>query len=111
MGDPNEKHETVVYEVHVKGFSKLCPHIPQEIRGTYAALGSSWAIEYFKDLGITAVELLPVQQFVDDKILADRGLHNYWGYNSIGYFVTSLQTLDTAPADSPEVRCRNSKRW
>jgi isoamylase len=79
-------HETVVYEVHVKGFSKLCPHIPEEIRGTYAGLGSSWAIDYFKDLGITAVELLPVHQFVDDKILADRGLRNYWGYNSIGYF-------------------------
>src|SRR6201990_317523 len=79
-------HETVVYEVHVKGFSKLCPHIPEEIRGTYAGLGSSWAIDYFKDLGITAVELLPVHQFLDDKFLVDRGLRNYWGYNSIGYF-------------------------
>ena len=79
-------HETVVYEVHVKGFSKLCPHIPEEIRGTYAGLGSSWAIDYFKDLGITAVELLPVHQFLDDKVLVDRGLRNYWGYNSIGYF-------------------------
>jgi isoamylase len=79
-------NETVVYEVHVKGFSKLCPHIPEEIRGTYAGLGSSWAIDYFKDLGITAVELLPVHQFVDDKVLADRGMRNYWGYNSIGYF-------------------------
>jgi isoamylase len=79
-------HETVVYEVHVKGFSQLCPHIPEEIRGTYAGLGSSWAIDYFKDLGITAVELLPVHQFVDDKVLTDRGLRNYWGYNSIGYF-------------------------
>lgn len=56
--------ESVIYEVHVKGFSKLCPHIPEEIRGTYAALGSTWAIEYFKKLGITAVELLPVHQFV-----------------------------------------------
>jgi glycogen operon protein len=72
--------------VHVKGFSKLCPHIPEKIRGTYAGLGSSWAIDYFKNLGITAVELLPVHQFVDDKTLVDRGLRNYWGYNSIGYF-------------------------
>jgi len=79
-------HETVVYEVHVKGFSKLCPHIPEKIRGTYAGLGSSWGIDYFKNLGITAVEFLPVHQFVDDKTLADRGLRNYWGYNSIGYF-------------------------
>ncbi|MBV8376760.1 MAG: glycogen debranching protein GlgX, partial [Verrucomicrobia bacterium] len=79
-------HETVVYEVHVKGFTKLCPHVPEKIRGTYAGLGSSWAIDYFKNLGITAVELLPVHQFIDDNILIDRGLRNYWGYNSIGYF-------------------------
>jgi pullulanase/glycogen debranching enzyme len=64
------------------------PHIPEEIRGTYAGLDSSWAIDYFKDLGITAVELLPVHQFVDDKILADRGMRNYWGCNSIGYFAS-----------------------
>jgi isoamylase len=79
-------HETVVYEVHVKGFSKQCPHIPEKIQGTYAGLGSSWAIDYFNNLGITALELLPVHQFVDDKTLVDRGLRNYWGYNSIGYF-------------------------
>jgi len=84
-------HETVVYEVYVKGFSKLCPHIPEKIRGTYAGLGSSWAIDYFKNLGITAVELLPVHQFVDDKTLADRGLRNYWGYNSIGYFASDCR--------------------
>ena len=75
-----------MYQVHVKGFSKLCPHISEEIRGTYAGLGSSWAIDYLKDLGITAVELLPVHQFLDDKVLVDRGLRNFWGYNSIGYF-------------------------
>ena len=76
-------HDTVVYEVHVKGFSKLCPHIPEKIRGSYAGLGSSWAIDYSTNLGITAVELMPVHQFVDDKILVDRGLRNYWGYNSM----------------------------
>ena len=78
--------ESVIYEVHVKGFSKLCPHIPEKIRGTYAALGSDFAIEYFKKLGVTAVELLPVHHFVNDQFLADKGLTNYWGYNSIGYF-------------------------
>ena len=78
--------ESVIYEVHVKGFSKTCPDVPQEIRGTYAALGSPWAIDYFTNLGITAVELLPVHQFVNDKILVEKGLKNYWGYNSIGYF-------------------------
>ncbi|HEY5704415.1 MAG TPA: glycogen debranching protein GlgX [Terrimicrobiaceae bacterium] len=78
--------ESVIYEVHVKGFSKLCPHIPQEIRGSYAALGSDFAIEYFKKLGVTAVELLPVHHFVNDEHVEKKGLSNYWGYNSIGYF-------------------------
>jgi len=78
--------EQVIYEVHVKGFSKLCPNIPEEIRGTYAALGSDFALQYFKRLGITSVELLPVHHFVNDQFLEDKGLTNYWGYNSIGYF-------------------------
>ncbi len=78
--------ESVIYEMHVKGFSKLCPHVPEEIRGKYAAVASPWAIEYFKSLGVTAVELLPVHQFINDKTLVDKGLGNYWGYNTIGYF-------------------------
>ena len=78
--------ESVIYEVHVKGFSKLCPHIPEAIRGSYAALGSDFAIDYFKRLGVTAVELVPVHHFVNDEHLEKRGLSNYWGYNSIGYF-------------------------
>ena len=78
--------ESVIYEVHVKGFSKLCPNIPEELRGTYAALGHDFAIDYFKKLGVTAIELLPVHQFVNDQFLEDKGLSNYWGYNSIGYF-------------------------
>ncbi len=79
-------HSSVIYEVHVKGFSQLCPEIPPAIRGSYAGIGSSFAIDYFKKLGVTAIELLPVHQFVNDKVLVDRGLTNYWGYNSIGYF-------------------------
>lgn len=78
--------ESVIYEVHVKGFSKLCPHIPESIRGSYAALGSDFAIDYFRRLGVTAVELLPVHHFVNDEYLEKKGLSNYWGYNSIGYF-------------------------
>ena len=78
--------ETVIYEVHVKGFSKLWDALPEKLRGTYAGLGSSEAIEYFKKLGITAVEVLPVHHFVDDSFLEGRGLTNYWGYSSIGYF-------------------------
>ncbi len=78
--------ESIIYEVHVKGFTKLCPGVPPELRGTYAALGSTWAIDYLKHLGVSAVELLPVHAHIDDKALVDRGLTNYWGYNTIGFF-------------------------
>jgi len=80
-------HESIIYEVHVKGFTKLSPNVPEKMRGTYAALGSTASIEYLKELGVTAVELLPVHAHVDDKQLVDRGLVNYWGYNTIGFFV------------------------
>jgi len=79
-------HQTVVYEVHVKGFTKRHPEIPEEQRGTYAGLGSPAAIDYLRGLGVTAVELLPVHQFVHSQRLRDAGLRNYWGYDSIGYF-------------------------
>ncbi len=78
-------HRTVVYETHVKGFSRTHPNIPEELRGTYAGLAHPVSIEYLQNLRITAVELLPVHQFVQDSSLIDRGLRNYWGYNSIGY--------------------------
>ena len=76
----------MIYEVHAKGFTKLNEKIPEEIRGTYAGLGSEPAITYLKELGVTAVELLPVHAYINDKALIDRGLTNYWGYNSIGFF-------------------------
>ncbi|MBA3387698.1 MAG: glycogen debranching protein GlgX, partial [Chthoniobacterales bacterium] len=79
-------NNSIIYEVHVKGFTHLCPDVPDELRGTYAGLGSSAAVKYLTDLGVTAVELLPVHSYVNDKLLADRGLTNYWGYNSIGFF-------------------------
>jgi isoamylase len=78
--------ETVIYEAHIKGFTKLHRDIPEHLRGTYAALASREAIEYLKNLGVTAVELLPVHTHLDDKALIDRGLTNYWGYNTIGFF-------------------------
>lgn len=78
--------DSVIYEVHVKGYSKLNPMVPEELRGTYAGLASPASINYLKMLGVTAVELLPVHQFVDDGLLQDKGLHNYWGYNTLGYF-------------------------
>ena len=77
---------SVIYEAHVRGFSKRCPQVPENIRGTYAAVGSEVAIAHFKKLGVTAVELLPVHHFVNDDFLVKKGLTNYWGYNSIGYF-------------------------
>ncbi|TVQ96966.1 MAG: glycogen debranching enzyme GlgX [Spirochaetaceae bacterium] len=79
-------NETVIYEVHVKGFSVLHPEIPSELRGTYSALAHPVSIDYFKRLGITALELMPVHQFIHDGYLLDRGVRNYWGYNTIGYF-------------------------
>jgi len=79
-------HETLIYELHVKGFTKRYPDVPPELRGTYAGLTCPAVVDYIKSLGITAVELMPVHQFVYDKHLVDRGLTNYWGYNSIGFF-------------------------
>jgi isoamylase len=79
-------HQSVIYEAHVKGFTKLSLNVPEELRGTYAGVGSAAAIEYLKELGVTAIELLPVHAYVDDKVLIDRGLRNYWGYNTIGFF-------------------------
>ncbi len=78
--------ESVIYEVHVRGFSMQCPEIPEALRGSYAALGSPFAVEYFRKLGVTAVELLPIHQHLDDAALVERGLVNYWGYNTLGYF-------------------------
>src|ERR1700730_17301829 len=79
-------HEAVIYEVHVKGFSELWEKVPEPLRGTYAGVAAPEAIKYFKKLGVTSIELLPVHEHVDDSILQDRGLTNYWGYNSIGFF-------------------------
>jgi isoamylase len=78
-------HETIIYEVHAKGFSKKFPEIPDDLRGTYAALAHPKTIEYFTRLGVTAIELMPVHQFIHDAHLLQRGLRNYWGYNSIAY--------------------------
>ena len=78
--------QSIIYEVHVKGFTKLHPGVPKHLRGTYAGLASDAAIDYLRNLGVTAVELLPVHAHVDDKVLVDRGLTNYWGYNTIGFF-------------------------
>ena len=84
-------HDTVIYELHVKGFTARHPDIPPPLRGTYAGLASAPAIEYLKRLGVTAVELMPVHAFIDDRHLLQKGLRNYWGYNSIGYFAPDMR--------------------
>jgi len=84
-------HRTIIYECHVKGMTKLNLDVPEHLRGTYLGLCSDPIIEYFLALGITAVELLPVHQFVVDRHLAERGLTNYWGYNSIGFFAPDVR--------------------
>ncbi|MCM8794294.1 MAG: glycogen debranching protein GlgX [Candidatus Omnitrophica bacterium] len=89
-GDDRPPHiprqKTIIYEVHVKGFTKLHPDVPETLRGTYAGLCSEAAIRHLTDLGITTVELMPIHHHVIDRHLAERGLQNYWGYNSIAYF-------------------------
>ncbi|MFI6900862.1 glycogen debranching protein GlgX [Nonomuraea sp. NPDC050394] len=79
-------HDTVIYEAHVRGLTITNPKIPERIRGTYAALGHPETLDHLTKLGVTALELMPVHQFVTDDFLSQRGLSNYWGYNSIGFF-------------------------
>ncbi len=79
-------NETVIYELHVKGFTQQHPRVPPELRGTYAGLAHPVMIEHLHRLGVTAVELMPVHQFAHDGVLLERGLRNYWGYNTVGFF-------------------------
>ncbi len=79
-------HEMVIYELHVRGFTMRHPDVPPALRGTYAGLATAPVIEYLQRLGVTTVELMPVHAFVDDRRLVERGLRNYWGYNTIGFF-------------------------
>jgi glycogen operon protein len=92
-------HDTVIYEMHVRGFSKLHPSIPEPLRGTYEALTTEPAITHLKKLGVTAVELMPVHHHVRDRHLEQKGLTNYWGYNSYGYFAPERRfAASTTPA-------------
>ena len=77
---------TIIYETHVRGFTKLHPAVPEHLRGTFAGLGRKEIVDYISSLGITSVELLPIHAFVNDRYLLDKGLTNYWGYNTIGFF-------------------------
>lgn len=93
-------HKTIIYELHVKGFTKLHPQVPENIRGTYSALAHPATINYLKDLGITAIELMPIHYFISDRHLEENGKKNYWGYNSIGFFAPDTRyTASNAPED------------
>jgi glycogen operon protein len=95
---------TIVYEAHVKGFTKLHPAVPEHQRGTYAGLGHKAVVDYVKSLGITSIELLPIHTFVNDRHLLEKGLTNYWGYDSIGFFAP-----DPRYASAPEQSLREFK--
>ncbi len=104
-------HKSVFYEVHVKGATARHPDVPPEIRGKYAGLASDAMIKYLTELGITAVELLPVHGFVDDKHLLDQGKRNYWGYNSIAFFAPDVRyrTLDIAGSGVREFKAMTKR--
>ncbi len=84
-------HKTIIYEAHVKGLTQLNPDIPDDIKGTYSAIAHPVTIQYLKNLGITAIELMPVHHFVNDGFLRSKGLSNYWGYNTIGFFAPDIR--------------------
>ncbi|MCP2043851.1 glycogen debranching protein GlgX [Pontibacter sp. HSC-36F09] len=100
-------HKSIIYEAHVKGFTKLHPDIPEEIRGSYAAIGHPVTIKYLQELGITAIELMPVHHFITDRHLADNGLTNYWGYNSIGFFAPDVRYSSSGTLGEQVVEFKN----
>jgi isoamylase len=84
-------HRSVIYEAHVRGLSMRHPDVPEALRGTYAGIAHPAIVNYMRELGVTAIELMPIHAFVDDKTLLDKGLRNYWGYNSIGFFAPDVR--------------------
>ncbi|WP_404379287.1 glycogen debranching protein GlgX [Caenispirillum salinarum] len=96
--EPTPAHETTVYEMHVRGFTMRHPEVPEPVRGTFEGLAHPSVVEHLRELGVTSVELLPVHAFIQDRHLIDRGLRNYWGYNSIGFFAPHPDYL---PGDDP----------
>ncbi len=94
-------HKTIIYELHVKGFTRRHPDVAEGLRGTYAGLASELVINHLLNLGVTAVELMPVHYFVNDRVLVDRGLTNYWGYNTLGFFAPDARYCATSiPQDA-----------
>ena len=100
--------QTVIYETHVKGFTMRHPGVREDLRGTYAGLASEAAIEHLQSLGVTAVELLPIHHIADESFLAERGLTNYWGYSTIGFFAPHSGYAATGIRAR---RCASSRAW
>lgn len=93
-------HDTIFYELHVKGFTQRHPEVPKKLRGTYAGLACEAPIAHLQSLGVTAVELMPVHFHADEKHVVDRGLVNYWGYNTLGYFAPDPRFCSTGPENA-----------
>ena len=89
--------DTIIYETHVRGFTKKHPAVPEHLRGTYAGLATKEVLEYIKSLGVTTIELLPIHAFINDSLLLEKGLTNYWGYNSIGFFAPDPRYASNKP--------------
>ena len=102
-------HDTVIYEVHVKGFTQRHPGVREDLRGTYAGLASEEAIAHLRSLGVTAVELLPIHHIADEQYLVERGLSNYWGYSSIGYLAPARALRGDRACTAS--RCASSRGW
>jgi glycogen operon protein len=101
-------YETVIYEAHVRGLTMRNPEVPEELRGTYAGLMHPSVIDHLHRIGMTAVELMPVQYYLDDHHLVTRGQCNYWGYNTIGF---SPPTPGMPRGDRPASRSKSSRPW
>ena len=99
-------NDTIIYEMHVRGYTKKHPAVPEYLRGTYCGLAQPAVLDYIKSLGVTSIELLPIHAFINDSHLLDQGLTNYWGYNSIGFFAP-----DARYANDRRQPCGNSRRW
>jgi glycogen operon protein len=102
--------ETIIYETHVRGLTQQHPEVPEPLRGTYAGLASPPVLDYLRRLGVTAVELLPVHHFVNDQFLVDRGLTNYWGYSTIGYFAPEARYAAAGPLGQQVVEFKQMVR-
>jgi glycogen operon protein len=103
----NAWHQTLIYELHVKGYTIRHPDVPRQLRGTYGGLAHPAVISHFKSIGVTAVELMPIHQFVDDRHLVEQGLRNYWGYNSVGFFAPDIRYTASQRAGAQVVEFKN----